>query len=406
MTDTPAFGVPRAPGPQTPVESATRIAKLASLLPLRAFLGITFCFAGLQKLANPNFFDRNSPISIFSQMAGAERTSPIHVLLGHLLKVSTALGLMIAIGEVAIGLGVLTGLLTRLAALAGMALSLGLFLTVSFNANPYYTGADIVFFFAFTPLLLAGAGELLALDPLVRRRAEQISRGHPRFRQPAPSHAGTPLAKQRAGSADDYEIARRQLLARAAGALGAVGLAVIGLDAAIGRLVGAAKAPTPTTQLAGPSAGGPAATTSTTAGPATTGPTAAGPPAPGSGGTGAASSAAPTTTKAATGTTPPGKALGPASDVSVGGAATFQDPATGDPAIVIQLSAGQFVAYDTVCPHAGCTVGYSPGNKLLICPCHGSTFDPSNGDVLQGPAPTGLRKIEIAKGPNGDLYAV
>jgi thiosulfate dehydrogenase (quinone) large subunit len=27
------------------------------LLPLRAFLGFTFCFAGLQKLANPRFFE-------------------------------------------------------------------------------------------------------------------------------------------------------------------------------------------------------------------------------------------------------------------------------------------------------------------------------------------------------------
>jgi len=26
------------------------------LLPLRAFLGFTFCYAGLQKLANPDFF--------------------------------------------------------------------------------------------------------------------------------------------------------------------------------------------------------------------------------------------------------------------------------------------------------------------------------------------------------------
>ncbi len=34
------------------------------LLPLRAFLGFTFCFAGLQKLANPQFFDAADPASI------------------------------------------------------------------------------------------------------------------------------------------------------------------------------------------------------------------------------------------------------------------------------------------------------------------------------------------------------
>ena len=33
-------------------------------------------------------------------------------------------------------------------------------------------------------------------------------------------------------------------------------------------------------------------------------------------------------------------------------------PSSGDPGLVIQPSQGQFVAYDAVCPHAACTVGY------------------------------------------------
>jgi hypothetical protein len=40
-----------APAPTAP-EALGRV-----LLPLRAFLGFTFCFASLQKLANPRFFD-------------------------------------------------------------------------------------------------------------------------------------------------------------------------------------------------------------------------------------------------------------------------------------------------------------------------------------------------------------
>ena len=47
------------------------------LLPLRLFLGVTFVFAGLQKLANPDFFRASSPISIHAQLVGASRTSPI-----------------------------------------------------------------------------------------------------------------------------------------------------------------------------------------------------------------------------------------------------------------------------------------------------------------------------------------
>ncbi len=47
-----------APSPAAP-EALGRV-----LLPLRAFLGFTFCFAGLQKLANPQFFDAADSASI------------------------------------------------------------------------------------------------------------------------------------------------------------------------------------------------------------------------------------------------------------------------------------------------------------------------------------------------------
>ena len=88
----------------------------------------------------------------------------------------------------------------------------------------------------------------------------------------------------------------------------------------------------------------------------------------------------------------------------VGQAASFTDPATGDPSIVIRPSSGTFVAFDAVCPHAGCTVGYDPSAKLIICPCHGSQFNAGTGAVEVGPAPTGLKKLGIAEGPNGQLY--
>ncbi len=57
-----------------PASSASYLLGRA-LLPLRAFLGFTFCFAGLQKLANPRFFDAADPASIQSQLAGAARAA-------------------------------------------------------------------------------------------------------------------------------------------------------------------------------------------------------------------------------------------------------------------------------------------------------------------------------------------
>ena len=87
----------------------------------------------------------------------------------------------------------------------------------------------------------------------------------------------------------------------------------------------------------------------------------------------------------------------------VGGAASFTDPKTGDPGLIIQLAKGRFVAYDAICPHAGCTVGYSSAANLIVCPCHGSEFDPSTGAVVSPPAPHGLSSIPVAVDANGAL---
>lgn len=36
---------------------------------------------------------------------------------------------------------------------------------------------------------------------------------------------------------------------------------------------------------------------------------------------------------------------------------------------------GEIVAFNSVCPHLGCTVDYRPANADFYCPCHASAFD-------------------------------
>ena len=283
-----------------------------ALLPLRAFLGFTFCFAGLQKLANPRFFDAADPASIQSQLAGAARRSPVHALISPLAHVAVPLGVLIAFGELAVGVGTLLGLRARLAAAGGLALSLMLFLTVSFHSAPYYTGADIVFAFAWTPLLLAGSGSVLSLDAAIADWAAKQARPPGR------------------------RASRREVVlsGTVTAAVAAASLVVGGLAAGLGRLAGGTAG-----QQNGPSlqpGAGPAQTA--TARPRHR------------------ATARPRRPAKA----PPGTAIGPASGVPVGQAASFTDPASGDPSIVIRPSSGTFVAFDAVCPHAGCTVGYDP----------------------------------------------
>ncbi|MGH9097768.1 MAG: Rieske 2Fe-2S domain-containing protein, partial [Acidimicrobiales bacterium] len=330
------------------------------LLPLRLFLGVTFVYAGLQKLANPAFLTGSGPTSIHAQLAGAVHTSPIHPVVAGLLPVATAVGVVLAVGELAVGLGTLIGLWSRVAAAGGIAISLGLFLTVSFHSSPYFTGSDIVFLFAWTPLLLAGAGGAPALDTWFLSRA-------------------TP-----AGQTSGPSMSRRQLVSKgaAAGVVAAIAILGAGVTALLGRLIGGSdSSPTAT-------AFGSGSTTPTTSPPSTTAPD---------------STSTSTSTIPAT-SIPPGQKLGSASVVPVGGSATFNDPSTGDPGLVIQGTSGHFVAFDAVCPHAGCTVAYQRGAKIIACPCHGSEFNAQTGAVETGPASSSLRVIPVQLGTDGNLY--
>ena len=395
-----------------------------ALLPLRAFLGFTFCFAGLQKLANPNFFNANSPSSIQAQLIASIRISPLHELLGHLLRFAVPIGILIALAELAVGLGTILGLWTRAAAAGGMVLAFTLFLTVSFHSSPFYTGADIVFVFAWIPLVLAGSGGVLSLDGVIAARvAHEHGLGPPtivpvRFAlvQQICGHYDNDSCTAQGGRRCDVHrcpflsadpagrggtvlerglqgVDRRTIVL---GGAAAVAVAVAGGTAAgLGRAVGGAKSPSDqSVSLAPPrqrgsGTSGSSSTTTQPARPTTTAP-------------------APTTTTAPAAVAPitaapTGTPIGQASQVPVGGAASFRDPKTGDPGLVLQLAKDRFVAYDAVCPHAGCTVGYSSAANLIVCPCHGSEFDPSTGAVVSPPAQHGLSSIQVAVGANGEL---
>ncbi len=100
---------------------------------------------------------------------------------------------------------------------------------------------------------------------------------------------------------------------------------------------------------------------------------------------------------------PAGKRIGAAKEVPVGGSLGFTDPNTQLPSLAIQLHKNDFVAYDAVCPHEGCTVGYLESQKIIQCPCHGSQFNPTNGHLVRGPAPHGLKRLKITEA-SGELF--
>lgn len=52
---------------------------------------------------------------------------------------------------------------------------------------------------------------------------------------------------------------------------------------------------------------------------------------------------------------------------------------------------GKVVELSAVCPHMGGLVRWNPGEQTWDCPCHGSRFT-CNGEVMHGPAVSGLKK--------------
>jgi cytochrome b6-f complex iron-sulfur subunit len=66
--------------------------------------------------------------------------------------------------------------------------------------------------------------------------------------------------------------------------------------------------------------------------------------------------------------------------------------------IVIRTASGNtpasFLAFSSVCPHAGATVEYNNGTNSFFCAAHGSSFS-GNGSLLAGPATRGLTSLVV-----------
>ncbi len=70
----------------------------------------------------------------------------------------------------------------------------------------------------------------------------------------------------------------------------------------------------------------------------------------------------------------------PAAEIPVGGGRIYTDRGV----VVTQPAAGEYRAFDIVCPHQGCFVGEVSDGRIT-CPCHGSQFAITDGSVLRGP---------------------
>lgn len=343
-----------------------------ALLPLRLFLGLTFIDAGIGKLFSPAYFG-SGPKSFTTLAHGFAQASPLGgpirtVVLAH----PYLFALLLAVVELAVGICALIGLASRLAAGLGLALSVTFFLTASWRVRPFFYGADLPFAVGWLTLLLAGHGGLPSVDAMLLRR-------HRSERGLGPSAlVAVPLDRLQQQCANVDERGR---CASAAGDACAGGGCLL-----------AASGPSPAVKDASRRAFLAAAGK---AGEVVAGTLVL-----------AASSAPMVAAREQSRTTDRAgfRQVGYLRQVPVGQGELFEQPASGMPAILVRLTEDQLVAYEAICTHAKCVVGFDADRRLIVCACHGAEFDPGRGAaVVAGPAPRPLPPVKVRVDRDGTI---
>ena len=73
-----------------------------------------------------------------------------------------------------------------------------------------------------------------------------------------------------------------------------------------------------------------------------------------------------------------------------------------DQQVYIVRTAAGFYAVSAVCMHLGCITQWKPEANMIVCPCHGSKFQP-NGKKIEGPAAGPLAHYAINLTADGEL---
>jgi thiosulfate dehydrogenase [quinone] large subunit len=279
---------------------------------------------------------------------------------------------LLAVLELVVGVCALIGLASRLAAGVGLGLSVTFFLTASWQVRPFFYGADLPFAVGWLTLLLAGHGGLSSVDAMVlaRHRSEQGL-------GPAQLVA-VPLDRLQ------RQCAKADEQGRCASAAG---------DACVGDgCLLAASQPSPAAKDASRRAFLAAA--------GLAGRVAAGTLVLAAGAAPLIAGREQRRTADRAGFRPVGSLW----EVPVGQGELVERPASGLPAILVRLTEDQLVAYDAICTHARCVVGFDPDRRLIICACHGAEFDPSRqAAVVAGPAPRPLPPIKVRVDRDGTV---
>jgi len=93
--------------------------------------------------------------------------------------------------------------------------------------------------------------------------------------------------------------------------------------------------------------------------------------------------------------------VGKSDEIEEGEATAFQ---VGDRLIGVSRVNGELLAFSDICTHRQCnlTSGGEISGTTIECECHGSTFDMTTGEVVEGPAEDPIETFAVRE-ENGEI---
>ena len=109
---------------------------------MRLWLGVTWIYAGWDKASDPGYLTAGSPTFIGTQLSAFATNSPIGFALESVIESATQIGIFVMLAEFAIGAATLLWIAPTWAAFGGFAMSLGLWLSSTWQVQPYFLASN------------------------------------------------------------------------------------------------------------------------------------------------------------------------------------------------------------------------------------------------------------------------
>ena len=137
---------------------------------LRAWLSLTWIYAGWDKATDPGFLTKGATGYIGDQLIGFATNSPVGWLFNNLSDHAIAVGLFVIFSEFAIGIATLLWIAPTFAAFGGFLTSIILWLASTFYVSPFFLASNTAYAILWLVYFLTLVGNRRTVDIALDRR--------------------------------------------------------------------------------------------------------------------------------------------------------------------------------------------------------------------------------------------